>query len=360
VQRVVVVGAGLAGLTFAAAMRRHGLDVEVRDERRSLGGGAGLTIWPNALAALDAIGLGDAVRDIGEPAAAAVIRRADGSLVRRLDPVAVVRALGEPARVVDRGELQLVIAEHAGPVTLDAGVADPGTIDADLVVGADGFRSAVARHLDPRLGERRAGYVAWRGVAPIAVDPSLAGVVWGASAEAGIAPMTGGRTYWFATRAGSAEVWRPDADLWPDPLPELIAATPAASVLQHEMLDRDQPRRWFDRRHVVIGDAAHAMQPGLGQGGCLAIEDAVVLADLWARRGGGSSTFAAFERLRRPRATAALRASRSAGRLLHGPAGRAVATVARRTPEPLAMRAAARFASRDSGLRALARATPGR
>ncbi|GAA1743281.1 FAD-dependent monooxygenase [Aeromicrobium alkaliterrae] len=356
-ERVVVVGAGLAGLTFAAAMRRRGLEVEVRDERPALGGGAGLTIWPNALAALDAIGLGDVVRDLGEPAASATIRRADGSLVRRLDPVAMMRSLGEPARVVDRGELQAVLAEHAGPIVLDAGVADPASLDADLVVGADGFRSAVARHLDPRIRERPAGYVAWRGVAPIAVDPSMAGVVWGDAAEAGVAPMTGGRTYWFATRAGAAEVWRPDAGLWPDPLPELIAATPPSCVLQHEMLDRDPPRRWFDDRHVVIGDAAHAMQPGLGQGGCLAIEDAVVLAALWAEHGGGASTFAAFERVRRPRAMAALRASRTAGRVLHGPRGRLAATVARRTPEPVAMRLAARFASRDAGLRALAPTT---
>ncbi len=355
-----MVGAGLAGLTFAAAMRRAGLEVEVRDERPALGGGAGLTIWPNALAALDAIDLGDAVRELGEPAATAVIRRADGSLVRRLDPVATVRALGEPARVVDRGELQALLAEHAGPVTLDAGVTDPSRIDADFVVGADGFRSAVARHLDPLMRERPAGYVAWRGVAPLRVDPAMAGVVWGDAAEAGVAPMTGDRTYWFATRAGAADVWRPDADLWPDPLPELIAATPASAVLQHEMLDRDPPRRWFDARTVVIGDAAHAMQPGLGQGGCLAIEDAVVLAAMWAERGGGSATFAAFERIRRPRTTAALRTSRTAGRVLHGPRGRIAATVARRTPEPIAMRAAARFASRDSGLRALARATPGR
>lgn len=349
----MVVGAGLAGLTFAVAMRRAGLDVEVRDERGWLGGGAGLTIWPNALAALDALELGDAVRDLGEPVASAVIRRADGSLVRHLDPVATVRALGEPARVVDRGELQVLLAEHAGPVTLDAGVTDPSTIDADFVVGADGFRSAVARHLDPSLGERPAGYVAWRGVAPIAVDPSFAGVVWGDRAEAGVMPMTGGRTYWFATRAGGADVWRPDADLWPAPVPELIAATPASSVLQHEMLDRDQPRHWFDDRCVVIGDAAHAMQPGLGQGGCLAIEDAVVLASLWAQHGGGQATFATFERLRRRRVTAAVRMSRVAGRVLHGRSGRALATVARRTPEPIAMRAAARFASRQSGLRAL-------
>ncbi|MFT4300020.1 MAG: FAD-dependent monooxygenase [Aeromicrobium sp.] len=349
-ERVVVVGAGLAGLAFAIAARRAGLDLEVRDERPSLGGGAALTIWPNALAVLDALGLGDAVRDLGEPVAAGVIRRADGSLIRRIDPVAAVRALGEPARAVDRGELQALLAEHAGPVLLGAGVGDPSELDADVVVGADGFRSVVARHLDPGLAERPAGYAAWRGVAPLPIDVTSAGLVWGRGAEAGLLPLRGGRTYWFATRADGGDL---EPQAWPDPLPDLIAATPEATVLRHEMIDRDQPRRWHDDRHVVIGDAAHAMQPGLGQGGCLAIEDAVVLARLCAERGPGRATFAEFERRRRPRVTAALRTARASGRTLHGPCARMAATVARRVPEPLALRFLARFASRASGVRAL-------
>ncbi|MFT4187226.1 MAG: FAD-dependent monooxygenase [Aeromicrobium sp.] len=346
----VVIGAGLAGLAFAAAARQSGVEVEVREERAELGGGAGLTIWPNALVALDTLGLGEAVRDLGEPAASGVIRRGDGSLVRRLDPIATMRALGEPARVVDRGELQALLARAAGPVRLGAPLGDVAEVDADFVVGADGFRSVVARHLDPRLGECPAGYVAWRGVAPVAVDPTTAGVVWGDCAEAGAAPMRGGRTYWFATRADGGEL---DPADWPEPLPELIVATPTDQVLRHEMVDRDQPARWHDDRHVVLGDAAHAMQPGLGQGGCLALEDAVVLAGLWAEHGPGRRTFAEFERRRRRRATAAQRSSRAAGKTLHSPRGQLAGTIARRAPETLALAALARFGSREAGLRAV-------
>ncbi len=349
----VVIGGGLAGLTFAAALERAGIEVAVREERPALGGGAAITLWPNALAAFDAIGLGEAVRDLGEPAAAGVIRRHDGSLVRRLDPVASLRALGEPARVVDRGELQALLADRVSDIRVDTGVTDSAQLTEldGYVVGADGYRSVVARHLDPTLSETPAGYIAWRGVAPVPIDPGSAGVVWGARGEAGCVAMTGGRTYWFVTQTDAD--WRPDPDRWPAPFADLIAATPASAVLRHEMFDRSQPRKWFDERHVVIGDAAHAMQPGLGQGGCLAIEDAVVLAQMWADRGPGPATFAAFERRRRPRTFAALRASRRVGRLLHGRGVRIAATAARRTPTAVALRGVARFASREAGLRAL-------
>ena len=365
--RVSVVGAGLAGLTFAAAARARDLEVEIRDERPALGGGAALSLWPNALAALDHLGLGDAVRSVGAPVGGGVIRHADGSLVRRIDPVAMVRALGEPIRAVERGELQEVLLDAAtggdpSLLQLDAGVTDPRDVPGDLVVGADGYRSMVARHLDPSIAEHPAGYVAWRGVADLAVDPSLAGVIWGRRAEAGVVPMTNGRTYWFVTRAGEADVWRPDASLWPDPIGDLIAATPASAVLQHAMFNRDRPRRWHDGRHVVIGDAAHAMQPGLGQGGCAAIEDGVVLADLLvdALEAGRpvASALTAYARRRRRRVVPMARAAGASGRLLHSLWSPWLHPAARRVPEPLLLASLARVGSRDAGLRAVRR--PGR
>ncbi|EFQ82189.1 FAD binding domain protein [Aeromicrobium marinum DSM 15272] len=342
----VVVGAGLAGLTFALAALRHDLEVTVQDERAELGGGAALTLWPNALAALDHVGWGDAVRDLGEPVAGGGVRRADGAWVRRLDPSATVRALGEPLRVVDRGELQSLLLAAVGRDRVRLGVRAQSP-EGDLVVGADGYRSVVARHLDPSMSETYAGYVAWRGVAPLAVDPALAGVVWGERGEAGVMPMRGGRTYWFVTSAGAEDQIGPPAAHWPDPLPDLVAATGREAILRHPMYDRTMPRRWHDGRCVVIGDAAHAMQPGLGQGGCTAIEDAVVLADLLAATD-PVTAFTQFERRRRRRVAPIVRAARTAGDTLHSSRGRLLAPVARRVPQPLVLAALRRVAGRSA------------
>lgn len=377
-----MVGAGLAGLAFAAAAGRHGHDVQVRDERPALGGGAALTLWPNALAALDRLDrdLAQAVRERAEPVAALTVRRADGGLIRRLDPTAVVRRLGEPLRVVDRGTLQGLLAEAVGveQITLGAPVVDPTTDLATqpgdrvagehLVVGADGFRSVIARHLDPRMRESPAGYVAWRGIADHTLDPALAGVVWRGDAEAGAMPLPGGRTYWFITAAGATPESGPEPDPdsggWPAPFAELIAATGPEARWFHPMTDRTVPRHWHDTAHVVIGDAAHAMQPGLGQGGCTALEDAVSLADSLGavasaprgpdRAAALTAALNAWERRRRRRVLPILRAARIAGATLHRPARTAaLSPLARRTPEVVALTALARVASRAAGERSL-------
>lgn len=357
--RVLVAGAGLAGLTFASALERLGADVEVElvDERPALGGGAAITLAPNALAALDHVGLGDVVRDLGAPADAGTVRRPGGSTIRSLDATRTARLLGEPVRVVDRGELQsalradldratvwlgspLVRVHRPLPGRVVADLADGDRLEADALVGADGFRSAVARALDPQVTATYAGCTAWRGVAATPVDPALHGVVWGDRCEAGVAPMTGGRTYWFATvvapfdRSEDPDLFGPVRERllsWGDPWPALLAASvdPGAPI---GLQDRTGPRRWASGDVVVIGDAAHPMQPALGQGGAQAIVDAVLLAGLLARRPERpAEVFATFERERRRRVRPVVAASARALHAIHGE--RPVDRVARRAAE---------------------------
>ncbi|RYJ06494.1 MAG: hypothetical protein EON52_06065 [Actinomycetales bacterium] len=198
--RIDVVGAGLAGLTFALAAERHGLEVELRDERPALGGGAALTLWPRALDRLEGLGLAAVLDELGEPAPTASVRRPDGRVVQNPRPAAVERALSGVPRVFDRGDLQLALAERVrGPIRLGQALLPDVDLPGAVVVGADGWRSVVARRLDHRLVERPTGHVAYRGVVHGVVDPREHGIVWGPGMEAGIAPMRGGRTYWFAT-----------------------------------------------------------------------------------------------------------------------------------------------------------------
>ncbi len=104
-RQVVVVGAGIAGLATAVALQRRGFDVTVFEERTDASSGAGISIWPNALAALDEIGLGDAVRDAGGRVTAGAMRWRDGRWLRRPHPDRVVKTLGEPLVVVQRSAL---------------------------------------------------------------------------------------------------------------------------------------------------------------------------------------------------------------------------------------------------------------
>ena len=341
--RIAVVGAGLAGLTFALAAERHGLEVELRDERPALGGGAAITLWPTALGALSGLGLGHVVEVLGEPAPSASVRRSDGRVVQRPSVAAVERSLGGVPRVFDRGDLQLALAARVrADVVLGASLAVDEDVDASLLVGADGFRSVVARRLDATIQEGPTGLVAFRGVVDEVVDPSEHGVVWGDGMEAGTAPMRDGRTYWFAT---SPEVGASRAALlgaveaWAVPFGRLVEATAEDRVSCVPVVRRGGPARWHDDRSVVIGDAAHPMLPSPVSGGGHAIVDAVVLARLLAEdpvRGA-----ARFEAARRRAAERAVRRSALAWDVAHGTGllGRTGRIAAAAAPSALAVRA---------------------
>ena len=165
---------------------------------------------------------------------------------------------------------------------------------ADVVVGADGLRSAVRASLGIPGEIRYAGYTAWRGIAPFRTAGLLAGETLGCGQRFGLVPIAGDRVYWYATdnvpEGGREESERAKVRLagmfsrWHAPIPALIEATPAAAILRNDISDRDPVDRWGAGRVTLLGDAAHPMTPNLGQGGCQAIEDALVLARCLARR----------------------------------------------------------------------------
>jgi 2-polyprenyl-6-methoxyphenol hydroxylase-like FAD-dependent oxidoreductase len=159
--RVVVIGAGIAGLATAVALQRRGFDITVFEEKTDASSGAGISIWPNALAALDEFGLGDAVRDAGSRVSAGSVRWRDGRWLRRPHRDRVVNALSEPLVVVQRSALTDVLQGGLSPGTVRGGVgvagveqaadgvrlqlSDGAGTEVDAVIAADGMNSAIAR-----------------------------------------------------------------------------------------------------------------------------------------------------------------------------------------------------------------------
>jgi 2-polyprenyl-6-methoxyphenol hydroxylase-like FAD-dependent oxidoreductase len=267
--QIVVVGAGIAGLATAVALQRRGHDVTVIEERTDTATGAGISIWPNALAALDHIGLGGAVRAAGGAVTAGALRWRDGSWLRHPSAERIVKALCEPLVVVRRSALTDILAGALAGGTVRNGVAvrelgttgagvrmtlsDSTTRDAAAVIGPDGTRSVVARHLNGALKNRYVGYTAWRGMAECAIDPEFAGEVLGPAIEFGHVPLGPDRTYWFATEHAPEGGRAPDGELaylrstfasWAEPIPAVLAATDPADVLRNDLYDRDRTRVW--------------------------------------------------------------------------------------------------------------------
>src|SRR5690349_19704449 len=163
-QQILVIGAGISGLATAVALQRRGHQVTVIEERTDTSSGAGISIWPNALAALDAIGLGDAVRESGGRVTAGAMRWHDGSWLRHPSAERIVTALGEPLVVIRRSVLTELLADALDTGTIESGLAatelvptghsvrvtltDGTTREVAGVIGADGTGSVVARHLN--------------------------------------------------------------------------------------------------------------------------------------------------------------------------------------------------------------------
>lgn len=339
--RIGVVGAGIGGLTAAAGLGAAGHEVVVyerRDEPSTAG--AGLTLFGNAFGALDAIGLGDAVRSVSGEAIAGMRagqRAPSGDWLVSLPPRAV-----PSIRSVHRAELHhaLVNALPAASLRLGhrAAVAADGrpivTVGGtdeyfDLVVAADGLRSDARARLGLDRGVRYAGYTAWRGVTTSGVElHGEAGETWGRGRIFGIVPLPDDRVYWFATdstAAGQRADDRPGHDEhsavlerfgdWHEPIRACIDATPPEAVLRHDIYDLARlPVSFLKGRTVQLGDAAHGMTPNLGQGAGQAIEDAATLT-LVLRDSDLDAALSRYAHLRRTRTQAIWRQSRLLGRI---------------------------------------------
>jgi len=198
-------------------------------------------------------------------------------------------------------------------------------ITGDLLVGADGLNSVVRAYVLGDGPPRYAGETIFRGITAATLDPpDVCREVLGAGQRAAFYDMGGGRCYWWATSPLPAGTHVPEAARseylqerfadWPYGLPALFARTPSERILQNDIFDRAPAPTWHRQRVVLMGDAAHPTTPNLGQGACLAIEDAVVLARTIARSSEHESALAQYYRVRASRTARITRLSHWWGR----------------------------------------------
>ncbi|MFF5036687.1 FAD-dependent monooxygenase [Nocardia salmonicida] len=311
----IVVGGGIGGMAAALALAGRGWSVEVLERAPEVAEvGSGISLWSNALRALDALGVGDTVRAQGMAEVSAGIRDDRGRWLSRTDVATLRERFGAPVVIhrarlldilraaLDEGMVRTGVSVRE--VTTDGTVVhSAGTSSADLVVGADGIHSVVRRAVCGDVAPRYAGYTAWRAVVDIDEALTEFGETWGRGARFGMAPLADGRVYCFAVynavenATGSLAEVRDLFQNWHHPIPALLAAADPDTVLHNDIYDLPALPTFTAGRIALLGDAAHAMTPNLGQGGCQALEDAVVLG----RLAGEPDGLARYDRARRPR-----------------------------------------------------------
>lgn len=305
--KALVIGAGIGGLTCAVALRRVGIDVEVYERATELrAAGSALSVMSNAVTALATLGIDLGLEKRGQSVESFTVMDRRGRRIRNLPFKDACDRAGAPTFCLSRAHLQeALLAEAAdcpirlgatatGFETHDSGVTvrftDGRSASGNVLIGADGFNSAVRRHLVGPEAARDSGYFFRLGIVPFRHPRVTTGSVlhyWGSGQRFGLVDIGHGRCYWWAALSNPADAAAPDRVKdtlrqayagWADEVRAAIEATPQADILTVPSRDRAFLEQWGNGPVTLLGDAAHPMLTTLAQGAAMAIEDAVVLA----------------------------------------------------------------------------------
>lgn len=349
--RVAIIGAGIGGLTAAAALRAKDIDVVVYEKAHELREvGAGVVVASNGLRALDEVGLGDRVRAVGTPIGHTLWHTWQGESV----PVPPAWPSVSPDRPVTslpvhRGELQQALLGALPEGTVHLGrpchdivetadevrilFADGSEERTDVAVGADGIHSAVQRVVANPVELSSDGVMAYRGLIPVerlegAIDLNSMQMWLGPGRSFLIYPVSQGRLLnvvaFTPSNLDAEESWTAPGDVaelahqfegWDEPVLTVVGAM--TETFRWGLYDRKPLNRWTTDRIALLGDAAHPMTPHLGQGANMSIEDGVVLATVLANAPTTEvpRRLSLYESLRRDRTSRVQRNARASGRV---------------------------------------------
>lgn len=347
--KVVVVGAGIGGLTSAIALSQAGYEVEVYERAAELRPvGAGISLWSNGVKVLNRFGMGKQIAAIGGQMDFMQYRDRSGELLNHVSLQPLIEEVGQRPYPVARGDLQqLLLDAFPGEVTLDhrcVGVEDHGdrvtvffengkTATGDFVIAADGVRSILRSHvLGDQVQPRYAGYVNWNGLIDASEDlaPLDTWVIYvGNHQRASMMPVSDNRFYFFLDvplpkgttsppEKIQSELREHFAD-WAEPVQRLIDRLNPEKTNRLDIHDFGPVDRMVHGRVALLGDSAHATCPDLGQGGCQAMEDVYVLTHfLTTTNISVEDALRRYENARKDRTQLIVQKARSRAEMIHG------------------------------------------
>ncbi len=346
-RNILVIGGGIGGLATTIALQQKGFEVHVYEAAAELQAvGEGIWVPSNAVQVLERLGIGKAIEQRGVLLERLEIRDKDDGVLLNLDLRQIKAKYGHTTVSIRRAALQRVRAENVQPDTphlgkrctgftqgsggVTAQFEDGTQAEGEMLIGADGIHSVMREALFPKVRLRYSGQTCYRGIANMQLPDSLARTcweVWGGEIRFGFSAIEQQAVYWFAPVTAPAGTATSDGTLpeglaegyasFPSPIPEIIELTPANALIRTDLYDFPPIKQWWQGQVVLIGDAAHAMTPNLGQGGAQAIEDAFVLASKLSSCGTTSQAFREYEHLRKSRVRRMVETAWRYGKVAH-------------------------------------------
>ncbi len=331
--KIIILGGGIGGLTTAIALKNSGINCEVYEAAEKFSPvGAGLSIAINAWKALEYLEIDKAVAQKGYKYDFGKMLSTKGKTLQLIEMSKMREKFSSNAVTIHRHDLHEILATTIGttPVYFNKRCekieqsgnqvhlyfSDGTTTTTDYLIAADGIHSAVRTHLLPDSKERYSGQTCWRGICNTEIadlDYSVLSETWGLGKRIGIVPLSKKTVYWFAV----VDAKKPEnhwakktpeelADMFKDfhkPVSEIIRNTSTDSIFWNNLNDLKPIKKFAFGNILLLGDAAHATTPNLGQGACMAIEDAAVLGSILKKEKDLTKAFVQFEKERIERTT---------------------------------------------------------
>ncbi len=321
--RVAIVGAGIGGLTAALFLKKNNIDVQLYEQADVIKPvGAGITLAHNAMQVYKMLGLDKAILSAGSQLDAINITTPDLKCLSKTDTAIFDKRYGVHAVAIQRGRLQTILMDALPMGVVQLGkkcqqvleaeklsllFADGSQAECATVIAADGINSKIRSLVFPQSEIRHAQQLCWRGIAVMSLPEQwqyILNEAWGRGSRFGFVPISPTEVYWYAlcnksadiVVQGKTELIKLFAAYHPI-VNEIILHTPPEQIIKADIQDLKPLKSWYKGRVCLIGDAAHATTPNMGQGACQAIEDAYVLADC-LQRYSFNSAFAIYQRLR--------------------------------------------------------------
>ena len=320
-KQIAIIGGGIAGLTFARCLTTKKYDIHIFEKKERFEEiGAAISIFPNALCVMDKLHLlKDIVRYSGQ-IKTVYLKTSKGKILSTSEPksdypvVCIHRAdlhgillKNIDAKLYNNYSLKDISYLNNGQISIQFETGASRTFDA--LVGADGIHSEVRKHIINDGAPIFRGYNIWRGVVKADFEIGYGSETYGKGQRVGIVPIQDGVYGWWATAnedymeddnpEGTKEKLGRLFGDWHSPIPELIKNT--ETILKNSLTDRKPHKGWTKGNVTLLGDAAHPTTPNLGQGGCMAIEGAYILAKTIQKYGLTHRSFERYEELQFPR-----------------------------------------------------------